>query len=89
MRTIDWVDGAVELIDQTRLPGELVTLRISDVPTLVEAIKQLAVRGAPALGVAGAFGVALTFLRHRTTGPGQRIEAALAGVVVLDGISSR
>jgi methylthioribose-1-phosphate isomerase len=58
-RTIDWVDGAVELIDQTRLPDELVVLRVEDVPTLVEAIQRLAVRGAPALGVAGAFGVVL------------------------------
>ena len=37
-RTIDWVDGAVELIDQTRLPDELVVLRVDDVPTLVAAI---------------------------------------------------
>src|SRR3954468_16634140 len=58
-RTIDWVDGAVELIDQTRLPDKLVVLRVEDVPTLVEAIRRLAVRGAPALGVAGAFGVVL------------------------------
>ena len=58
-RTIDWVDGAVELIDQTRLPDELVVLRIDDVPRLVDAIKRLAVRGAPAIGVAGAFGVVL------------------------------
>src|SRR5439155_27051556 len=58
-RTIDWVGGAVELIDQTRLPDEFVVLRVEDVPTLVEAIQRLAVRGAPALGVAGAFGVVL------------------------------
>jgi methylthioribose-1-phosphate isomerase len=59
MRTIDWVDGAVELIDQTALPRELRVRRITAVDDLVEAIKELAVRGAPALGVAGAFGVAL------------------------------
>jgi methylthioribose-1-phosphate isomerase len=58
-RTIDWVDGAVALIDQTRLPDELVVLRVEDVPTLVDAIRRLAVRGAPAIGVAGAFGVVL------------------------------
>jgi methylthioribose-1-phosphate isomerase len=60
-RTIDWVRGAIELIDQTRLPDELVVLRIEDVPTLVTAIQRLSVRGAPALGVAGGFGVALAF----------------------------
>jgi methylthioribose-1-phosphate isomerase len=60
-RTIDWVDGAIELIDQTELPDELTVLRIDDVATLVDAIRRLAVRGAPALGVAGAFGVALAY----------------------------
>ncbi|NUW33991.1 s-methyl-5-thioribose-1-phosphate isomerase [Nonomuraea sp. SMC257] len=60
MRTIDWVDGAVELIDQTRLPDECVTLRITTVDELIDAIRRLAVRGAPALGVAGALGVALS-----------------------------
>jgi methylthioribose-1-phosphate isomerase len=60
-RTIDWVRGGIELIDQTRLPDELVVLRIEDVPTLVSAIQRLAVRGAPALGVAGGFGVVLAY----------------------------
>jgi methylthioribose-1-phosphate isomerase len=59
VRTIDWVDGAVEIIDQTALPGRLVTLRLETVDDLVDAIQRLAVRGAPALGVAGAMGVAL------------------------------
>src|SRR4051812_42354542 len=59
MRTIDWADGAVQLIDQTALPAELRVLRVTDVDELVAAIRSLAVRGAPALGVAGAFGVAL------------------------------
>lgn len=59
MRTIDWVDGAVEIIDQTVLPGQLTVLRLTTVDELVTAIGRLAVRGAPALGVAGALGVAL------------------------------
>ncbi|MGR6921277.1 S-methyl-5-thioribose-1-phosphate isomerase [[Actinomadura] parvosata] len=59
MRTIDWVDGAVELVDQTLLPDKLVMLRIRTVGELVDAIRRLAVRGAPALGVAGALGVVL------------------------------
>ncbi|MDA0641705.1 MULTISPECIES: S-methyl-5-thioribose-1-phosphate isomerase [Nonomuraea] len=59
MRTIDWVDGAVELVDQTRLPDECVTLRVETVDELVGAIRRLSVRGAPALGVAGALGVVL------------------------------
>jgi S-methyl-5-thioribose-1-phosphate isomerase len=63
MRTIDWVDGAVEIIDQTALPGRVDVLRLETVDDLVAAIKRLAVRGAPALGVAGAFGVALAAYR--------------------------
>jgi S-methyl-5-thioribose-1-phosphate isomerase len=59
MRTIDWVDGAVELIDQTALPGREVTLRLTTVDGVVDAIRRLAVRGAPAIGVAGALGVAV------------------------------
>jgi S-methyl-5-thioribose-1-phosphate isomerase len=59
MRTIDWVDDAVVIIDQTSLPGAESWLRLSTVDDVVAAIARLAVRGAPALGVAGAFGVAL------------------------------
>jgi len=59
VRTIDWVDGAIELVDQTLLPDEFTMLRITTVDGLIDAIRRLAVRGAPALGVAGAFGVVL------------------------------
>ena len=69
MRTIDWVDEAVEIIDQTALPGSVSLLRLRTVEDLVTAIKTLAVRGAPALGVAGAFGVALAARQH-TGDPG-------------------
>ncbi|MEV6829373.1 S-methyl-5-thioribose-1-phosphate isomerase [Amycolatopsis sp. NPDC051102] len=58
-RTIDWVDGAVVIIDQTALPGEFRLLELRSVGALVDAIRRLAVRGAPALGAAGALGVAL------------------------------
>ena len=64
MRTIDWADGAIEIIDQTALPGELRVLRLTSVAELIAAIRSLAVRGAPALGVAGAFGVALAARLH-------------------------
>ncbi|MCW2288514.1 S-methyl-5-thioribose-1-phosphate isomerase [Leucobacter luti] len=59
MRTIDWVDGAIELVDQTLLPHRLEQRRVTDLPDLISDIQRLAVRGAPALGVAGAMGVAL------------------------------
>ncbi|GAA3206672.1 S-methyl-5-thioribose-1-phosphate isomerase [Nonomuraea helvata] len=53
------MDGAIELVDQTLLPDKCVMLRIHTVDDLVDAIQRLAVRGAPALGVAGALGVVL------------------------------
>ena len=64
MRTIDWNDGAVVIVDQTALPGETVLLRLSTVESLVDSVRRLAVRGAPALGVAGAMGVALAARQH-------------------------
>jgi methylthioribose-1-phosphate isomerase len=57
--TIEWRDGVVRLIDQRRLPGELVFIECRTVDELCDAIASLAVRGAPALGAAGAMGVAL------------------------------
>ncbi|MEU1302931.1 MULTISPECIES: S-methyl-5-thioribose-1-phosphate isomerase [Streptomyces] len=51
------------LLDQTRLPAEEVELVCTDAPALVEAIRSLAVRGAPLLGIAGAYGVALAAAR--------------------------
>ena len=63
MRCIDWADGAVRLIDQTALPAEERWLEITDPDKLVDAIRRLAVRGAPALGAAGALGVALAAQR--------------------------
>ena len=59
MRSIDWQDGHIVAIDQTHLPDELVVIEIFGVTDLVDAIRRLAIRGAPALGAAGALGVAL------------------------------
>ncbi|MBU6309759.1 MAG: S-methyl-5-thioribose-1-phosphate isomerase [Planctomycetes bacterium] len=59
LRWVGDVAGHLELIDQTLLPAELSWLPCRDVPTVVEAIKSLRVRGAPAIGIAGAYGMAL------------------------------
>lgn len=59
IRTITWKDNAVKIIDQTKLPGEFTYLFIRDIKTLWHAIKELKVRGAPALGAAAALGVYL------------------------------
>jgi len=56
---ISYHDGAVKLIDQTRLPHEVVTLTISDYHQLADAIRTMNIRGAPAIGIAAAYGVVL------------------------------
>ncbi|MBK1786905.1 S-methyl-5-thioribose-1-phosphate isomerase [Prauserella cavernicola] len=63
-RTIDWTDGAVVIVDQCALPAEHRLLRLETVTELIGAIQRLAVRGAPALGAAGALGVALAARAH-------------------------
>ena len=79
--SITWADGALLAIDQRLLPRELRWLRITTVDELIDAIKTLAIRGAPALGVAGAFGVALAAYTHvgdtdTTTSDAARIASA-------------
>jgi len=59
IQTVAWKNNKVRIIDQTKLPHKFVYINCSDVKTLVSAIKKLKVRGAPALGVAAAFGVVL------------------------------
>jgi methylthioribose-1-phosphate isomerase len=51
--------GHLELLDQTQLPGRSAWLTCHDVPTVIEAIKSLRVRGAPAIGIAGAYGMVI------------------------------
>jgi S-methyl-5-thioribose-1-phosphate isomerase len=80
MRTIDWFDGKIQIIDQTRLPVKEVWLSLDTVEELAEAISSLRVRGAPALGVAGGLGVALAARRARESGEdiGEAISSAAA-----------
>jgi len=62
VKTVEWigdVDGYLEMVDQRRLPAEYVKLQCRDTKTLFDAIKTLAVRGAPAIGVAAAYGLVL------------------------------
>jgi len=59
VRTIEWQDGIVITVDQTKLPLETVNLKIKTVEEMAEAIQNLRVRGAPLLGAAAAFGIAL------------------------------
>lgn len=59
MRTIEWRDGTVVTIDQTKLPQETVFLEMKNVTEVADAIKTMKIRGAPLLGAAAAFALAL------------------------------
>jgi methylthioribose-1-phosphate isomerase len=59
LKPITWTGRSVRLLDQTRLPGETVYVEITDEKQMHDAIRRLVVRGAPAIGIAAAFGVYL------------------------------
>lgn len=59
IKTIEWTDEAVVLLDQRRLPGEETYLELRDPEAVIDAIRDLVVRGAPAIGVTAAMGLAL------------------------------
>ncbi len=59
MRTVEWKNGVVRMIDQRELPHRLVVAEFSDYREVARAIREMVVRGAPAIGAAAAFGLAL------------------------------
>ena len=63
LRTVEWKNDSVVMIDQTKLPNELVFVKYTDFNDVANAIRTLVVRGAPAIGVSGAFGMALAALQ--------------------------
>ena len=67
LRTVEWKDNNLVMIDQTKLPNELVFVKFSDYKEVANAIRTLVVRGAPAIGVSGAFGLALAALQSIAT----------------------
>jgi methylthioribose-1-phosphate isomerase len=75
---VGWRDGRLEIVDQTLLPERLVVRQLTTVAEVVDALGRLAVRGAPAIGVAGAFGVVLGLAE---AGPPQPGPAGLAAAM--------
>jgi methylthioribose-1-phosphate isomerase len=59
MKAVDWIDGTVRFIDQTLLPAEERFVITNDIQVIAEAMRSLRIRGAPAIGVAAAFGLVL------------------------------
>jgi methylthioribose-1-phosphate isomerase len=75
-RTIEWnqANQSVVMIDQTLLPVKLVFVECKTVSEIIDSIKTMKIRGAPAIGVAGAMGVALSVLHSRAKTKAQLLE---------------
>jgi methylthioribose-1-phosphate isomerase len=83
MRMIKWQNGTVITPDQTKLPLQEVTLELKTVEQMAEAIKMLRVRGAPLLGAAAGFGVAIAAYNSKAKTPKQLlVELEAAGVLI-------
>ena len=67
LKTVEWRGDRVVMIDQTKLPNRLVFVEYDDYNQVADAIRTLVVRGAPAIGVSGAFGLALAALQSDAT----------------------
>ena len=65
LKTVEWKDNKVIMIEQTKLPNELIFVEYDDFNQVANAIKTLIVRGAPAIGVSGAFGLGLAALQSQ------------------------
>ena len=66
--TIDWQDETVVMVDQRKLPGQEVYVHCKSAREVAKAIKTMVIRGAPAIGIAAAMGLALGVNRSKATG---------------------
>jgi len=82
-RTIDYANGKVIMIDQTRIPAELVTIELSTPEAVADAIVKMKVRGAPAIGVAAALGMALAARNSDAQHPEELVEELERAAYVL------
>jgi len=84
-RTIKWDDlkNSVVMIDQTLLPNELSFVDCTNVSSLISAIKTMKIRGAPAIGVAGAMGVALAVLSSKATTKRELLRGIESDIIAL------
>ena len=83
IRSIEWKSGIIRLIDQTRLPLEEFYIETSDAAVLAEAIRSLQVRGAPALGIAAAYGILLGVQPFRSSDRNVFLDAFDAATVLI------
>lgn len=83
LRTVEWANGRVRMIDQTRLPYKFAYVSFKDYRQVAKAIKDMVVRGAPAIGVAAAMGIALAANSSRAKSKEQLIKELEAAAGVL------
>jgi methylthioribose-1-phosphate isomerase len=69
MKPLEWTNGRLRFLDQTKLPLEELFCETDDVVVVAEAIKRLVIRGAPLIGIAAAYGVALASLSQKKSNP--------------------
>ena len=74
MKTIEWLGDRVRIIDQTKLPHEEAYLELTGYQAVAQAIKNMNIRGAPAIGVAAAYGIALGSHEIKATTKSQFLE---------------
>ncbi len=85
LRTIEWKNGKVHMIDQTRLPNKLSYVKFTDHIRLANGIKRMVVRGAPAIGVAAAMGLALAAFKSKVNSKSELIEELEKAAKILEG----
>ena len=83
MRTVFWEENKLKMIDQRRLPGALEVVAYSEYAEVAEAIREMVVRGAPAIGVAAAFGLALAAQESTHSGRADLLSDLDAATAVL------
>lgn len=83
MRTIEWKDGVVTTVDQTKLPNQTVFLKMTSCDEVIKAIKTMQIRGAPLLGAAAAYGLALTAHYSKAGDKGRLVEELSASAQFL------
>lgn len=80
---IRWNNGALELLDQRLLPHQIHWVSYQDAPSVAQAITDMVVRGAPAIGITAAYGVALSAMAHRGTLSSEDLTPIMADITLL------
>ena len=83
LRTVEWVNGRVRMIDQTRIPYKFAYVSLKDYRQVAKSIRNMVVRGAPAIGVAAAMGLALAANSSRAKTKAQLIKELETAAEVL------